>query len=81
MAQLEQRAIKANRTDQVNWVHDYGRPAVARRNAIIHSVTFTAPDGKQAIGTVDHTPPGRFLTPDLRAVTLALVEASMKLPR
>ncbi|QYD72957.1 hypothetical protein KZJ38_25085 [Paraburkholderia edwinii] len=80
IADLEKLAKNNDRADQADWVRDFGRPASRLRNAVIHAVTFTAPDGKQAIGTVDRTPPGRFLVPDLRAVTLALIEASMKLP-
>lgn len=77
---LEELAKSNGRADQVDWVRDFGRPASRLRNAVIHAVTFTAPDGKQAIQTADRTPPGRFLASDLRAVTLALIEASMKLP-
>lgn len=80
IADLEKHAKSNGRTDQVDWVRDFGRPASRLRNAVIHAVTFTATDDKQAIGTVDGSPPGRFLAPDLRAVTLALIEASMKLP-
>lgn len=80
IADLERLASSNGRVDQVAWVHNVGRPASHRRNAVIHAVTFTAPDGKQAIGTVDSTAPGRFLGADLRAVTLVLIEASMKLP-
>lgn len=81
IADLEKLAAKNGRADQVAWVQDFGRPASRLRNAVIHAVTFTAPDGKQAIGPVDRRAPGRFLLPDLRAVTLALIEASMKLPK
>jgi hypothetical protein len=69
-----------DRADQVTWVCDVGRPANRQRNAVIHAVTFTATDGKQAIQTVDGSLPGRFLAPKLRAVSLALIEASMLLP-
>jgi len=81
IAELKTLAETNNRADQVAWVLEFGRPANRLRNAVIHAVTFTAPDDKQAIATVDWSPPGRFLAPDLRAVTLALIEASMKLPR
>lgn len=80
IADLEKLAKSSQRTDQVDWVLSIGRPASRLRNAVIHAVTFTASDGKQAIGTVDHSAPGRFLVADLRAVTLSLIEASMKLP-
>ncbi|WP_322083905.1 hypothetical protein [Burkholderia sp. BCC1972] len=80
IAGLEKLAKSNGRADQVDWVRDFGRPASRLRNAVIHAVTFTAPDDKQAIGTVDGTPPGRFLAPELRAVTLALIGASMNLP-
>ncbi|MDH0739912.1 MULTISPECIES: hypothetical protein [Achromobacter] len=80
IAHLEQLATQNGRADQTDWVRDFGRPASRRRNAVIHAVTYTAPDRKQAIQTVDRTAPGRFLSPDLRAVTLSLIEANMKLP-
>lgn len=80
IADLERLAQKNGRADQVDWIRHVGRPANRLRNVVIHAVTFTAPDGKQAIGTVDKSPPGRFLVADLRSVTLALIEAHMKLP-
>jgi hypothetical protein len=80
IAELDQLAKNNGRADQCAWVQDVGRPAKDRRNAVIHAVTFTAPDQKQAIKTSDGAPPGRFLAADLRAVTLALIEAHMKLP-
>lgn len=64
------------RPDQLTWVAMNGRPAAKRRNAVIHAVTFTADDGKQAIRTVDHAAPGRFLAADLRDVTRELIAAS-----
>lgn len=81
VAQLETLARSAGRLDQVGWVQDIGRPAVKRRNAVAHAVTFTASDGRQAIGTMDHSSPGRFQDADLREVVLTLVHASMALPR
>lgn len=80
IADLETLAKNGDRPDQVAWVTEFGRPAVRRRNAVVHAVTFTAEDGKQAIGTVDNSTPGRFLAPDLRDVTRELIMASMKLP-
>jgi hypothetical protein len=78
---LEDRARAASRPDQLDWVTDIGRPAVKKRNLVTHAVTFTAEDGKQAIGTVDHSAPGRFLRAELREVTLHLIHASMTLPK
>lgn len=77
---LEERAEKMDRADQLDWVRRIGRPAVKRRNAVAHAVTYTANDGRQAIGTVDHSAPGRFLRLELREVTLHLIHASMTLP-
>lgn len=77
---LEHAARQAGRYDQVDWTATIGRPAVHRRNAVVHAVTYTAPDGRQAIGTVDHSAPGRFLRDDLREVSLHLIHASMTLP-
>ncbi len=78
---LERLARMNSRPDQLEWVTREGRPAVRRRNAVVHAVMFTASDGQQAIGTVDHSPPGRFVTEDLRTVTRHLIGASMSLPR
>lgn len=80
VAVLEQLAREAGRADQVDWVANVGRPAVKRRNAVAHAVTYTASDGKQAIGPVGNPAPKRFLAPDLRQVTLHLIHASMTLP-
>ncbi|XKH54837.1 hypothetical protein LG284_07700 [Citricoccus nitrophenolicus] len=77
---LESRASSAGRADQVDWVKTVGRPAVKMRNDVTHAVTYTATDGRQAIGTVDHSAPGRFLRQELRQVTLHLIHASMTLP-
>lgn len=56
---LEARARPADRADQVDWVTTIGQSAVRMPNAVVHAVTYTAPDGRQAIGAVDHSPPGR----------------------
>ncbi|MBB2988522.1 hypothetical protein FHW15_003705 [Terracoccus luteus] len=80
VATLETQAKNEGRDDQVEWVTQIGRPAVRLRNAVTHAVTYTAKDGRQAIGTVDHSSPGRFLREDLRDVTLYLIHASMTLP-
>lgn len=77
---LERRAGAAGRTDQIEWVLHVARPAVKRRNAVTHAVTYTAADGRHAIGTVDHSAPGRFLRDELREVSLHLIHASMTLP-
>lgn len=80
ITELKRLAETNGRADQCAWVEDIGRPAKDRRNAVIHAVTFTTSDQKQAIMTSDGAPPGCYLASDLRAVTLALIEASMKLP-
>src|SRR5699024_12667824 len=81
VGQLEELAKKAGRLDQVSWAQTLRRPAVNQRNAVAHAVTFTADDGLQAIGTMDHSPPGRFLDEELRGVILTLLHASMRLPK
>lgn len=60
---------------QVDWVTSIGRPAVGMPNTVVHAVTYAATDGGQAIGTVDHSPQGRFLSDELRAVTLQIIHA------
>ena len=80
IAELERLAHGSSRADQVDWVQFSGRPASRSRNAVIHAITYTAEDGRQAIGTVDHSAPGRLLRSELRQVTRELIEASMTLP-
>ncbi|GAA3570374.1 hypothetical protein GCM10022197_28480 [Microlunatus spumicola] len=80
VSSLEQSARGAGRADQVAWAEEAGRPAVKMRNAVVHAVTFTAQDGRQALGTVDRLPPTRFHVEDLRRVALHLIHASMTLP-
>lgn len=80
VSRLEQRAQGRGLVHVTEWVTNTGRPAVKRRNAVVHAVTYTALDSKQAIGTAEHSPPGRFLNEDLRQVSLALIHASMTLP-
>lgn len=46
-------AQESGRHDQVQWVLEIGEPAVVRRNKVIHAVSFTAADGKQALGSLD----------------------------
>lgn len=80
IAQLAGLAAASGRDDQLGWVEQVGRPAARQRNAVIHAVTYTAEDGKQALHTADHAAPGRFQTAELRAVVLALIEAGSSLP-
>lgn len=80
ISELERLAEREARSDQQAWISTSGRPALRRRNAVIHAVTYTANDGKQALGTVDHSRPRHFLTADLRNVTRDLIAASMTLP-
>ncbi|KQQ18760.1 hypothetical protein ASF48_17740 [Rathayibacter sp. Leaf299] len=77
---LERLATSAGRTDQLDWATNIGWPATLNRNAVIHAIVVTADDGRQALTTQDHSAPGRFLVPELRAVVLDLIDASMKLP-
>ncbi|PWJ59721.1 hypothetical protein [Rathayibacter iranicus] len=77
--QLEGLAKSAGRIDQVEWAADVGWPATRSRNAVIHAIVITAEDGRQALVTQDQSAPGRFLVPELRAVTLDLINASMRL--
>jgi hypothetical protein len=80
IAQLERLAVAGGRTDQAQWVTAVGRPATARRNGVVHAITATI-DDKQALITPDGSAPGRFLVPELRDVTLALVRAHQDLPQ
>lgn len=80
VATLEQLAKAAERPDQVDWAVNIGRQAVKRRNSGIHAVTYTAADGKQAIGTVDGSLSVHFQSAELREVKLRLIHVSMSLP-
>ncbi|MGH3474347.1 MAG: hypothetical protein ACRDOT_05460 [Aeromicrobium sp.] len=79
--QLDKRAQERGLIEVTEWVSTIGRPAVKRRNAVVHAVTYTAKDGRQAIGTADHSPPGRFMNAGLRQVSGSLIHASKTLPR
>ncbi|WEV76768.1 hypothetical protein O9K63_09130 [Janibacter cremeus] len=78
ITELETRARAFGRHDVVDWVHGEGRPANKLRNAVVHVVTYTAADGKQAIQRLDTST--RFQNPELRTVTRRLIAASMLLP-
>lgn len=78
---LRRLADAAGRSDQTQCVDQIGWPAVEERNAVIHAITVTAEDGRQALVTSDGSAPGRFLAPELRVVVIALIDASMRLPR
>lgn len=81
IAGLKSRAEKADRVDQLGWVQTFGEPARDMRNSVLHAVTYTAEDGVQAIRSSHGPSYSRFLVPDLRAVTLALINAHTTLPR
>lgn len=77
--EAQQRAVDPSVL--VEWAEDVGDPVVKRRNKVVHAVTITAEDGRQALTTDDHSAPGRFLRDDLIEVTGRLVRASQLLPR
>ncbi|AFV89343.1 hypothetical protein PACID_15300 [Acidipropionibacterium acidipropionici ATCC 4875] len=82
--ELEELSESAGRDDQVRWADEIGRPAAKMRDAVVHGVTFTAEDGKQAIrATGSHIAagrPARYSTADLRETVRHLIGASMSLP-
>ena len=74
-------ATKAGRQDQVEWVEKIGRPAKDRRDGVLHAVTFTASDDRQAIGAfASEKGPQRYGIAELREVTRRLIHASSTLP-
>lgn len=81
LGELKHLAAKDDRRPDivawVDWAMDY---AVRPRNKVIHTVTYTAEDGKQAIISLESGAQQRLRVPELRSVTAALIEASMKLP-
>jgi hypothetical protein len=84
ITELEQRARRLDppRTEQVvTWCRTVGRPAKDARDQVMHAITYTDPDGRQALMTNDHAAPGRFLIPELQEVTGQLIHAAMTLPR
>lgn len=64
------------------WCRDQGRPATARRNGVVHAVSYTADDGHQAIGGFPVGPdrPARYLEHELLDVAGRLAHASATLP-
>lgn len=79
---------------RVSWaaarLHAGVRDAIDRHDGAASDEPFTKTLGqavkmletraRQAIGTVDHSPPRRFLSDELRVVTMHLIHASMTLP-
>ncbi|MET1060842.1 MAG: hypothetical protein ABWX84_14675, partial [Nocardioides sp.] len=64
LTKLRERAdamISPEGRELSRWCRGPARKAVQARNGVIHAVTFTADDGRQAIGTVDHADPGDSL--------------------
>ncbi|MBR8657572.1 hypothetical protein KDH83_30080 [Achromobacter sp. Marseille-Q0513] len=82
---LQKHAKENNHHEQVAWAEYIGMPAVNRRNAVVHGVTYTFVLGsveEQAIGTLEEgNKLSRLLVPELRLVTRELIEASMALPK
>jgi len=84
ISQLEQRARRLPppaRSEVITWCQTVGRLAKNARDQVMHAITYTDPDGRQALMTNDHSPPGRFLVPELRQVAGRLVHASTTLLR
>ena len=81
LTKLKEEAETAGRQDQVEWVEQVGRPVRDRRDGVLHAVTFTASDDRQAIGSFSgEKGPQRYSVPELREVTRQLIQASSTLP-
>lgn len=81
LSQLTQGAEAAGRQDLVEWAEAIGRPAKDKRDGVLHAVTFTAADDRQAIGAFDSEKgPRRYGVTELREVSRQLIHASRTLP-
>lgn len=81
---LEQRAsllVPEELSALAVWCQTVARPVVKARDKVVHAVAFTAEDGRQGLMTNDHSPPGRFLVPELLEVAGRLEQAWIDLPR
>lgn len=75
-----QRVAEPHRTELIDWCEQVGRPAVKKRNGMMHAVSYTDTDGRQALrGSGPHRP-GRYLEAELLTIAGELDLASLALP-
>ncbi|MGJ4070016.1 hypothetical protein ACN4DJ_02605 [Corynebacterium macclintockiae] len=77
---LKNRALNKNHPEIAEWVDSYGSPANKHRNSVVHAITYTAEDGKQALMTTERYGSKRLQNPELREITRFLMEAAACFP-
>lgn len=77
---LKNQALDKNHPEIAEWVDSYGYPANKHRNSVVHAITYTAEDGKQALMTTEKYGSKRLQNPELREVTRFLIEAAVRFP-
>lgn len=77
---LKNRALDKNHPEISEWVDSYGSPAKKHRNSVVHAITYTAEDGKQALMATERYGSKRLQNPELREVTRFLIEAAVRFP-
>ncbi|GAA3885162.1 hypothetical protein GCM10022243_57480 [Saccharothrix violaceirubra] len=75
------RVAEPARTDLLEWCDGPGARAASSRDGVLGSITFTAPDGRQALGSRLPGRPTRYGPADLLRVVGDLVYADTQLPR
>lgn len=78
---LCQQAASHDRTDIVDWCKQTGRPANDMRNGLVHSIAFTAKDGKQALRGSKGVRPVRYRSEEILDVADTLIAANGSIPR
>lgn len=76
---LEERARSVSADKVAEWATGTGRDAIDARNVIAHAVTYTAPDGRQALMTTRERGYERIDRTRLRETTHRLVKAAIAL--
>lgn len=77
---LKTSAQKATDADEIiEWVEKWGDPVNYVRNAVVHSVAFTAEDGKQALSTFRRRGYVRLTPQNVRLATRLIIGADLAL--
>lgn len=76
----ETRLAEPDRSALLAWIGDEGKPATRQRNGVAHAISYTDPDGRQALRGSSPDRPSRYLEAELLEVVGVLAVASRNLP-
>jgi len=84
IAHLEKLATaklaEPDRSRLLAWIENEGKPAARERNGVAHAISYTDPDGRQALRGTTPDRPSRYQSPELLEVVGVLAVASRRLP-